>query len=98
MSFIIYINVSAFFWCLQLYYLWIHHFVSILSYLLNLTECDKSYIILKEKKYGKRYEYDEKFSKKIGALVAAAVMVCAIFVGCGSSKYDTSTPDGALMT
>ena len=36
--------------------------------------------------------------KKIGALVAAAVMVCAIFVGCGSSKYDTSTPDGALMT
>ena len=37
--------------------------------------------------------------KKIGALVAAAVTVCAIFVGCGSSaKYDTSTPDGALMT
>lgn len=34
--------------------------------------------------------------KKIGALVAAAVMVCAIFVGCGSSsKYDTSTPDGS---
>lgn len=37
--------------------------------------------------------------KKIGALLVAAVMVCAIFVGCGSgSKYDTSTPDGALMT
>lgn len=36
--------------------------------------------------------------KRVGALIAAAVMVCAIFVGCGSSKYDTSTPDGALMT
>ena len=36
--------------------------------------------------------------KRVGALIAAAVMVCAIFVGYGSSKYDTSTPDGALMT
>lgn len=37
--------------------------------------------------------------KKIGALIVVAVMVCTIFVGCGSSsKYDTSTPDGVLMT
>ena len=37
-------------------------------------------------------------TKKIGALVAAIVMVCALLVGCGEPKYDTSTPDGALMT
>ncbi len=37
--------------------------------------------------------------KKIGALAAAAILVCAVFAGCGSSaKYDTATPDGTLMT
>lgn len=63
-----------------------------------MTEFDKSYIILEEKYMKRGMSMMKSSVKKIGALVAAAVMVCAIFVGCGSSKYDTSTPDGALMT
>ena len=98
MSFIIYINVSAFFLMLT----------AILF--MNSPFCFYSFIFTKFDRVrqilynieGKNMERGMSMMKssvkKIGALVAAAVMVCAIFVGCGSSKYDTSTPDGALMT
>ena len=94
MSFIIYINVSAFFLMLT----------AILF--MNSPFCFYSFIFTKFDRVrqilynieGKNMERGMSMMKssvkKIGALVAAAVMVCAIFVGCGSSKYDTSTPDG----
>ena len=74
MSFIIYINVSAFFLMLT----------AILF--MNSPFCFYSFIFTK-------FDRVRQILYNI-----EAVMVCAIFVGCGSSKYDTSTPDGALMT
>ena len=68
MSFIIYINVSAFFLMLTAILFMNSPFC---FYSFIFTKFDRVRQILyniERKKYGKRYEYDEKFSKKIGAL------------------------------
>ena len=98
MSFIIYINVSAFFLMLTAILFMNSPFC---FYSFIFTKCDRVRQILyniEGKNMERGMSMMKSSVKKIGALVAAAVMVCAIFVGCGSSKYDTSTPDGALMT